>query len=39
MVVWSFCFALGLILYPPLVLIAENGELESPVSFFSPYGA
>jgi hypothetical protein len=29
---WWWCspFALGLILSPPLALIAKNGELESP---------
>jgi hypothetical protein len=29
---------LGLILSPPLALIAKNGELESPLQF-SPFGA
>jgi hypothetical protein len=38
---WWWCgpFALGLILSPPLALIAKNGELESPLGFFSPLGA
>ena len=30
-VVWSFCF--GLILSPPLVLIAKNGDFVSPIYF------
>jgi hypothetical protein len=38
---WWWCgpFALGLILSPPLALIAKNRELESPFPFFSPFGA
>jgi hypothetical protein len=31
MVVWSFCF--GLILSPPLALIAKNGDFVSPLNF------
>jgi hypothetical protein len=30
---WCGPFALGLILSPPLVLIAKNGALESPFTF------
>jgi hypothetical protein len=33
-VVRSFCF--GLILSPPLALIAKNGDVESPI-YFLPY--
>jgi hypothetical protein len=35
---WWWCgpFALGLILSPPLALIAKNGELDSPFSRFLP---
>jgi hypothetical protein len=38
---WWWCgpFALSLILSPPLALRAKNEELESPFSFFSPFGA
>jgi hypothetical protein len=35
---WCGPFALGLIFYPPLALIAKNGELEIPFAFFSPFG-
>jgi hypothetical protein len=38
---WCGPFALGLILSPPLALIAKNGELESPLTIFlilSPLG-
>jgi hypothetical protein len=31
MVMWSFCF--GLILSPPLVLIAKNGVFRAPFTF------
>jgi hypothetical protein len=34
---WCGPFALGLILSPPLALIAKNGELESP-QYFLPIG-
>jgi hypothetical protein len=36
---WCGPFALGLIFSPPLALSAKNGELESPIAFFSPFGA
>jgi hypothetical protein len=35
---WCGPFALGLILSPPLALIAKNGELESPLAFSPPLG-
>jgi hypothetical protein len=31
-------FALGLILSPPLALIAKNGYFQSPFNIFSPIG-
>jgi hypothetical protein len=33
---WCGPFALGLILSPPLALIAKNGDFESPFYMFSP---
>jgi hypothetical protein len=36
---WCGPFVLGLILFPPLALIAKNEELESPFSFSSPLGS
>jgi hypothetical protein len=35
---WCGPFALGLILSPPLALIAKNRELESPFAFSPPLG-
>jgi hypothetical protein len=33
---WCGPFALCLILYPPLALIAKNRDFESPLYIFSP---
>jgi hypothetical protein len=35
---WCGPFALGLILSPPLALIAKNGEFESPLAFLPLWG-
>jgi hypothetical protein len=35
---WYGPFALGLILSPPLALIAKNRDFESPFASFSPFG-